>query len=134
MRDPNHRTKNYRRKELMIDGVPAELRTALVSCAKDHDLSVNETAVRILANHYKVKVQPAENGLRGQKDRATHSFPRADTDKLSIRGPASLHRKIDADARRRGGTLRGVVLECLSLNFGLEPESIERRPRKKGTK
>jgi len=130
-RDVNHRTKNHRRKELMIDGVPHLLRASLHACAKDHDLSVNETAVRILANHYNVKVQPAENGLRGQKDRATHSFPRADTDKLSIRGPASLHRKIDADARKQGGTLRGVVLECLSLNFGLEPEPIERRPRRR---
>lgn len=117
----------------MIVGVSPELRAALVSCAKDHGLSVNETAVRILADHYKVKVMPAENGLRGQAGKPTHSFERADTDKLSVRGPASLHRKISADARKRNGTLRGVVLECLANQFDIPAEPIGRRPREKGT-
>lgn len=113
----------------MIEGVSPELRAALVSSAKDQDISINEVAVRVLADHYKVKVTTPENGLRGQREKATHSFERAETDKLSIRGPASLHRKLSEDAKRRGGTLRGVILERLSLNFGLSPEPITKRPR-----
>jgi predicted HicB family RNase H-like nuclease len=133
MRDPNDRAKNFRRRELMIDGVPHELRAALVGAAQENSTSVNEQAVRILAAHYKVKLVTPENGLRGQHGPAPHIERQPDTAKLSIRGPAQLHRKIAIDAAKRDGTLRGVVLEQLSLHFGLESEPIGRRPRAERT-
>lgn len=132
-KDVNDRTKNHRRKELMIDGVPHLLRSSLVAAAQDNGISVNEQAVRILASHYKVKLTTPENGLRGQHGPSPHIERNSDTAKLSIRGPAQLHRKIAVDAAKRDGTLRGVVLEQLSLWAGMEPEPIGRRPRTKET-
>ena len=113
----------------MIDGVPHELRTALVAAAQENSISVNEQAVRVLATHYRVKLATPENGLRGQSGPSPHIERKPDTEKLSIRGPAQLHRKIAIDAAKRDGTLRGVVLEQLSLWAHMDPEPIGRRPR-----
>ena len=113
----------------MVDGVSPELRSALVASALENGTSVNEQAVQVLAAHYKVKLVTPENGLRGQHGPSPHIERQPDTTKLSIRGPAQLHRKIAVDAAKRDGTLRGVVLEQLSLHFGLEAEPIGRRPR-----
>ena len=128
-KDRNDKAKNFRRRELMIDGVPHQLRAALVSAARDNHISVNEQAVRVLAAHYKVKLVTPENGLRGQTGPSPHIERKPDTEKLSIRGPAQLHRKIAIDAAKRDGTLRGVVLEQLSLWANMTPEPISRRPR-----
>lgn len=133
MRDRNDKTKSHRRKELMVTGVPQELRAALVSAAIDNKTSVNEQAVRILAAHYNVKAATPVNGLRGHDGPPPTRERNPDTEKLSIRGPAKLHRAIDRDARKRGGTLRGVVLEILCLNYRLPTEPIGRRPRTKET-
>jgi hypothetical protein len=112
------------RKDLLVHDVPPEIRDALVADAYQKNISINEAAVVILAAHYKVKHIPSgapftsENGGKN----------------LSIRGGAKLHRKIDMErARRGGGTLRGIVLERLALHYGLEPEPISRRPKRKGT-
>jgi len=113
----------------MIDGVPHELRASLVAAAQENSISVNEQAVRVLATHYKVKLATPENGLRGQSGPSPHIERKPDTEKLSIRGPAQLHRKIAIDAAKRDGTLRGVVLEQLSLWANMTPEPISRRPR-----
>lgn len=121
MRDPNHRNKNAR-KELMVTGVPHSLRAALLGDAKERGLPINEVAARILAERYNVKWTPM-NG-HGPVER------NPDSERLSIRGGAKLHKKISLDAVRRDGTLRGVVLECLCLHYNLPLEPIGRRPRK----
>ena len=112
------------RKDLLVYDVPPEIRDALVADAQEQDISINEAAVKILAEHYNVKWIPAG---------VTYTdFGRSNPDgltKLVIRGGAKLHRKIDIDRARRGGTLRGVVLERLAINYGLEPPPITRRPR-----
>jgi hypothetical protein len=104
--------------------VPEEIRSRVVADATERNTSINEVAVSILADHYKVKYIPtgapftSENGGRN----------------LSIRGGAKLHRKIDMErARRGGGTLRGIVLERLALHYGLDPEPIGRRPKRTRT-
>jgi len=132
-RDRNDRNKNPRR-ELLVTDVPHPIRSALDNEAAARKESVNTVAVRVLSTHYRVKFQPPENGLRGQQGTATNSFRRnADTTKLTIRGGAKLHRQIAVDAARRGGTLRGVILETLAVHYDLEPEPIGRRPRTKGS-
>lgn len=130
--DRNHKSKTPRR-ELLVADVPAEIRSALDTDATQNGVSVNAVAVRILCDHYNVKYQLPQNGLRGQAETATHSFRRnPDATTLTIRGGAKLHRKISIDAARREGTLRGVVLEVLALHYGQTPQPIGRRPRQKG--
>lgn len=82
-------------------------------------MSINDTAVSILAAWYRVKHQPSGVPFTAEQGSSN----------LAIRGGAKLHRKIDIDrARRGGGTLRGIVLERLALHYGLEPPPIGRRP------
>ena len=127
-RDPNHKTKSAR-KDLLVTDVPSEIRKALVSEAKARDCSINKVAVQILATAFKVKYVEPVNGLRGHE--GAPRYRTADPSTLLVRGGAKLHRAITADAARRGGTLRGVVLEKIALNFQIEPQPIGRRPRKK---
>lgn len=109
------------RKDLLVYDVPPEIRQALVTDAEVRNVSINEAAVSILAEHYNVKYVPTGVPFTGDDGGKN----------LSIRGGAKLHRKIDIDrARRGGGTLRGIVLERLALHYGLEPPPIGRRPRR----
>lgn len=106
------------RKDLLVYDVPDDVRSALTADAEARGISINGAAVAILAGHYGVPIAPGGAPFR--------TFGR----NLSIRGGDRLHRKIHIDAAKRGGTLRGVVLERLALHYGLEPEPIGRRPRR----
>lgn len=100
--------------------VRADIRDALVADAREQNISINEAAVKILAEHYEVAYAPS--GVPFVAERQSRN--------LAIRGGATLHRRIHVDAAKRSGTLRGVVLERLALHYGLEPEPIGRRPRR----
>lgn len=115
-----------------MQDVNPDTRRALINEARSQDVSINEVVVRILCAAYKVKHTPFVNGLRGHEG-SPLKFTEVDetTKDLCIRGGAKLHRKISDDARKRGGTLRGVVLERLNLHFSLPTEPIGRRPRTK---
>lgn len=110
------------RKDLLVFDIPIEVKDALLADAEARNVSLNEMAVVILAEHYKVKYIPSGVPFKG--DQGSRN--------LAIRGGAKLHRKIDIDRARRGGTLRGIVLERLSLYYGIpmtEPIG-RRRPRR----
>lgn len=110
------------RKDLLVQDVPPEIRDLLVADAYGRNISINEAAVEILTTHYKVKHIPSGAPFTSEQNGKD----------LLIRGGAKLHRKIDMErARRGGGTLRGIVLERLALHYGLEPEPIGRRPKRK---
>lgn len=109
-----------RRKDLLVYDVPVEIREALVAEARAENISINEAALRILAGHYVAKVEPS--GVPFTADTGGRN--------LAIRAGENLHRRISIDAAKRGGTLRGVVLETLALHYGMEPEPIGRRPRR----
>lgn len=111
------------RRDLLIHDVPHEIRNALVQDAQNRNVSINEAAVSVLAQIYKVNWQPSGVPFDPKRDQGS--------DKLLLRGGAKLHRKIDIERARRGGaTLRGIVLERLALHYGLEPEPVGRRPRR----
>jgi hypothetical protein len=111
------------RKDLLVYDVPPEIKAALVADAQERNVSINDRAVAILAAHYKVKHIPT--GFPFTSDTGSPN--------LTLRGGAKLHRKIDMDRARRRGTLRGLVLECLALHYGLEPPPIGRRPKTERT-
>lgn len=119
--DRNDRNKNAR-KSLLLTDVPPDLRKLLEGAARHKDTSINEEAVGILCAAYNIKHVPNTNGYV--------AYNRGGSDTLLLRGGASLHKAIGKDARKRGGTLRGVVLEKIALHFGLEPGPITRQPRK----
>lgn len=128
MIDRNSRNKNAR-KSLLITDIPTDIRKALVDDARSQDVSVNETAVKILCGCFGVKHVESVNGLRGQD--GPPGFVAADPKNttLLIRGGAKLHRKMDQARRKRNATLRGVVLECLAMNYSLAVPDVGRRPR-----
>lgn len=115
----------------MVADMPVDIRKALVSDAQTQDIPVSEAAARILCDTFKVKHVPPANGLRGHKGNPVRFSPVSDTNpNIVIRGGASLHRKMDIARAKRGGTLRGIVLESLAKHYGIEPvPSIFRQPR-----
>jgi hypothetical protein len=134
MVDSNDRNKTAR-KSLLITDIPPDIRQALVDDARQQDVSVNETAVRILCGCFNVKHVESLNGLRGQT--GTPGFVAADPKNttLLIRGGAKLHRQMDKERRKRDATLRGVTLECLALHYDVAVPDVGRRPRQtKGTR
>jgi len=131
--DRSHRNKNPR-KTFMVADMRDDIREALVEDARSQDISVNEAAVRVLCDTFGVKHSPYLNGLRGHEGSPTRfSGAEAANTTIVIRGGARLHRRLDATRRKRGGTLRGIVLEALALHYQLPAEPIGRRPRKKET-
>ncbi len=114
----NTPTKRQRR-DILVQGVPNEIRKALVMDAKSRDLSINEVAVTILADRFKVKREPK-----------TVPFANGDGHNLTVRAGAAIHKKVAVEAAKRNGNLRGVVLESFALHYGIEPPPIGRRPRK----
>lgn len=131
--DRNHKNTSPR-KSLLVTDIPTEIRKALVDDARSQDVSVNETAVRILCGCFNVKHVESLNGLRGQD--GPPGFVAADPKNttLLIRGGAKLHRQMDRARRKRNATLRGVVLECLALYYELPAPPVGRRPRQKKEK
>lgn len=112
-----------KRKDILVYEIPPAVRTALSLDAQAQNVSLNEAAVKILAGHYGVLYAPSGK-----------TFKDGGGPNLAIRGGRTLHRRISIDAAKRGGTLRGVVLEILALHYQLEPEPIGRRPRRTPTK
>jgi hypothetical protein len=108
-----------KRKDMLVHDVPKPIADALNADAQAQGISINAAAVTILAGHYGVVFAPSNA-----------PYTRGLLLNLSIRGGDTLHRRIHIDAAKRGGTLRGVVLERLALHYGLEPEPIGRRPRR----
>jgi group I intron endonuclease len=107
------------RKQLIVTNMPSAIRTALVEDARSNNVSVNETAVRILCATFKVKHEPGGGTFVAADPKQTAG--------LVIRGPAKLHRKIDMARARRGATLQGLVLETLALHYEIDPPSVFRR-------
>ena len=108
------------RRDILVYDVPEKIRRPLVRQAKRENTSINDLAVTILADHYKIDWSPSGS-----------PFTQGEGRNLSLRGGVKLHKKIDVErAQRGGGTLRGVVLEKLAIYYGVKPDPIGRRPRK----
>lgn len=108
------------RKAILVYDIPDDIREVLVADAQKQNVSLNEVVVQILAARFKVKVAPTGA-----------PFTDGEAEKLSVRAGPKLHMKIDVERAKRSGTMRGIVLEALALHYGLEPQPVGRRPRRK---
>lgn len=112
-----------RRKDIHVHQMPEETRRALIADAQEQGVSINEVASVILAETFKTKHVPSGRGFRPGD---------YDSQNMSLRVGAVLHRRIALEAAKRGGTLRGIVLEALATHYGLEPVSVKRLPKGEG--
>jgi predicted HicB family RNase H-like nuclease len=107
--------------DIIANDVPANIRRALVRAAKAEGVSVNEIAVRALADAYGVERQP-KNG---------RFVAPSSTARMLFTVPDELRQQLRLRAAVNGVTMRGLVLKALAERFGLPFDSAERRPRTK---
>ena len=105
-------------KLILHEALPSDLRSALDKDAKKDNITVNDAAVRVLSEHF--KIEPQLSGF--------HYRPVAE--KFKLRVPDELHKLIRIQAAHRLQTVRGVSLSLLALHYGARPIDPGRRPRK----
>ena len=105
-------------KLIFQDAMPAELYSALETDAREHDITMNDAAGRMLAKRYELVW--ADTGA---------SFSRVSAEPFRLRVPEDIWLKARLESISRGGTLRGVVLDALHQHYGLGESDVRRRPR-----
>lgn len=98
--------------------IPQDLRAALQRDAQARNWSLNDVANKVLADHYRV-----DFSYSGTSYRLT--APR-----FKLRVPERIHRKLREEAAHKLQTIRGTALNILSVHFGTERVSPQRRPRR----
>jgi hypothetical protein len=111
------------RVEIVVQDVPVDLRAALVADAADRNISINETAVAILAATYGVPREPSTRPHRGESG----------STQLLLTVPDSLRTAVRLHAARTGATMRGVVIKSLSDHYEIEAPDTGRRQRSPST-
>lgn len=107
------------RVEIVVQDVPPELREVLVADAAERDISINETAVGILADHYGVERKPSTRAHR----------PPSGSTQLLLAVPDELRTALRLYAARTGATMRGAVIKVLSDHYGIPAPDAGRRAR-----
>lgn len=107
------------RKEILIEDMPAELRSRIVGEAQERNVSINEVTVSILAAAYGVEREPSGRSFRGETG----------SNQIVLSVPSELRDAIRLHAARRGETMRSVVIETLGKNYGLDFPAEDRRRR-----
>lgn len=122
---------------LCIRGYPPPIRDALAAAAEKDGVSVNDYAVRVLAELYDV---PFEGGRRALRALRSGDFEgrvgngREPGSTLQLHLPPELNFRIHERAMRRRVLLRDLVLGHLADHFGIayvRPVIKRGRPRKK---
>ena len=103
---------------LHLVNVPADVREAVLTDARERDVSVNDAVGEILANHY---------GLGWET--SGYRFTESNSDQWFLRMPSVLKHTIAAHADSIRGKQTGVVLHILAAHYGLDsPTTGVRRP------
>lgn len=103
---------------ILNEELPPDLRQALEDDARSQNITINDAASRILADHY---------GVPWEKS----GFPYRDvSQRFKLRVTSPLHQKIRMDAASRLATIRGVVLSTLAEHYEVTAIDPGRRPRK----
>lgn len=106
-------------KLILNEELPKKIRRALDSAARKDDITVNDAAVRVICDHFKLPWTRSRARFRPVADR------------FKLRVSEDLHQRIRIEAAMRYLTVRAVVLDILGAHFGT-PNSVPagRRRRK----
>lgn len=104
---------------ILNEALDEALREQLDRDANAQDVTLNDAAGLILAAHYKLRWPLSDASYRPST-----------AARFKLRVPEAMHRKIRLDAARDQSTARGIVLNILSIHYGLEPVARHRRPRR----
>lgn len=105
-------------KLILNEELSPDLREALDQDAQAENITMNDAAVRILAEEFGTEWRPS-------------GFPyRALASRFKLRVPDELHWKIRMEAANTQATIRGVVLNVLAEHYGTATTSPFRRLRK----
>ena len=103
---------------ILNEVLPEDIRKKLDEEAQEKDITLNDVAVSILAEHFEV-----ESPLSGRQYRSM-------ADQFKLRVSEHLHWKIRMSAALAGHTVRGTVLATIANHYGLEAIVPTRRPRR----
>lgn len=101
---------------ILYEPLPSDLRTKIDDDAQTADVTPYEIVRTILSDRYGIVFYPS-----GPYKPAGERF--------KLRVDPKLRQKINLEAARKGGTIRGVVLSTLASHYGLAPIDQGRRPR-----
>lgn len=104
-------------KALNVSYVPADVKERLVADAVSREVSLNDVAVTILADHFGVRFEGTGRASPGAK---------REDGPLILRVPESLYWKIDAAAHGRHGARTKVafVLDVLQKHYEAAPAAV----------
>ena len=94
---------------MIVAGVPAELKRALVDDARALDVSINDRAATILCERFNVRRDPSGVAFR----------PEHGSTRMMFGVPAELRTKIRVKAAQQGSTMRAIVIETLADHYAL---------------
>ncbi len=102
---------------ILYEALPDALLTAIDEDAKSQDISPYDVVRQILSDRYRLLTFGSTSSYRPAGVR------------FKLRVDPKLRKKIDMEAARTNGTIRGVVLSALASHYGLAPIDSGRRPR-----
>ena len=106
---------------IIVTDIPPRVRQALIRAARKQRVSINETAVRILAAHYSIEREPKQ----------TRFVEATSTARMIFSVPTEVRTALRVHAAERGLTMRGLVITALAEAYGVPFKSAARRPRTK---
>lgn len=117
------KTKEVKTTQLLLRGLPPELKTALMAAAEHANSNLQSVAIAMLAEEFKVKYEISHH-------RATQ--PHQDVLRLNLRVPEDLHRKIRLRAADQRIAYSDVAVKALGAKLGvaIPPEYVDRRGKK----
>lgn len=104
-------------KLIINEELPTELRSALDKAAQANDMTVNDAASKVLADHFKVEWNQSGFAYRPVALR------------FKLRVSDDLHKVLRVHAAQKLYTIRGLALSTLSNHFRTGEISPHRRPR-----
>src|SRR4051812_47457924 len=96
--------------EILIQDVPVAVRDALIADAQARNISINEAAVSLLADIYRVRREPSTRPFRGASG----------STQLLLVGPLALRDKIKIRAAKERVPMKRLVIGHLADHYQVE--------------